>query len=227
MDAWLTIDSCDRHSKSWMDEWAQCGVQAWCADSVQQALSWIENGEEFLFVSIDAAVCPDYEGVLPTIRNATSVPICVIADNYSEGKMAKALCSGADIYIPREYDLGMHFAVKLMKLYAARAAHSSKPPVLVGGDIVISRLRRDVFVHGTRVSLTKKEFDVLYCLMSREGEVVLHEPLLKEVWGPLYGEEDIGVLWRTVNRLRDKLSKYSITPNCVVVERGVGYRFAP
>jgi hypothetical protein len=42
---------------------------------------------------------------------------------------------------------------------------------------------------GTPVKLTRKEFDILYCLMSRAGRVVTYAKLLTAVWGAESREE--------------------------------------
>ena len=106
--------------------------------------------------------------------------------------------------------------------YAPKPHH-----LLVSGDIVLSQPRRAVFVNDTQLSLTKKEFDILQMLMSESGNAVTHTKLLKKIWGIEYGEADVNVLWRTVDRLRGKLLKEAPKKRYIQAVRGVGYAFMP
>jgi DNA-binding response OmpR family regulator len=56
---------------------------------------------------------------------------------------------------------------------------------------------------------------------------VPHEVLLKIAWGEGYQLGDVGVLWRTIDRIRRKLSKVLPDTDFIHVDRRVGYKFAP
>ena len=62
------------------------------------------------------------------------------------------------------------------------------------------------------------------CFIHR-GAVTIR--LLNEIWGEHYIERDADVLWRTVNRLRIKLSKNHPIGDIIKIERGVGYVLEP
>lgn len=61
--------------------------------------------------------------------------------------------------------------------------------------------------------------------MAGNGRVLTHTELLQEVWGDEYDGYETNVLWRTIDRLRNKL--YAVSPEAeyIKVERGVGYKF--
>jgi DNA-binding response OmpR family regulator len=75
-----------------------------------------------------------------------------------------------------------------------------------------------------RMSLTRKEYDLLALLVQHAGEIIPREALLLRVWG--YGAE---IRTRTldvhVRRLRKKLGSYAD----IYIETifGIGYRFQP
>ena len=223
----LTIDSVDVQGKARVAEWEKYGIVSECVGSIHQALERLDSGGEFLFIGINERACSDYGDLLTTIRGATEVPICVSTDNYSEKRKTEALSCGVDIFVPSEKAVSMDLLVGLLELYATRTARGKQNPLLMGGDVVLSPSRHEVYVGGVRTRLTKKEYGVLQCLMSRMGEVVTHTQILKEVWGPMYQEDDVGVLWRTINRLRGKLSAHSNEAIQIHIVRGVGYKFAP
>jgi len=75
-----------------------------------------------------------------------------------------------------------------------------------------------------RMSLTRKEYDLLALLVKHAGEIIPREALLMQVWG--YGAE---IRTRTldvhVRRLRKKLGVYA--DQYIETIFGIGYRFQP
>lgn len=75
-----------------------------------------------------------------------------------------------------------------------------------------------------RMSLTRKEYDLLSLLVRHAGEIIPREALLMQVWG--YGAE---IRTRTldvhVRRLRKKLGAYA--DRYIETVFGIGYRFQP
>ena len=75
-----------------------------------------------------------------------------------------------------------------------------------------------------RMSLTRKEYDLLALLVRHAGEIIPREALLMQVWG--YGAE---IRTRTldvhVRRLRKKLGGYA--DQYIETIFGIGYRFQP
>ena len=70
------------------------------------------------------------------------------------------------------------------------------------------------------ITLTRKEFDMLYLLMSREGMVFTRDELLNQVWGYEYDDSN-----RTVDvHIRTLRSKLKDAGNYIETVRGVGYR---
>lgn len=75
-----------------------------------------------------------------------------------------------------------------------------------------------------RMTLTRKEYDLLALLVQHAGEIIPREALLMRVWG--YGAE---IRTRTldvhVRRLRKKLGVYA--DQYIETIFGIGYRFQP
>jgi DNA-binding response OmpR family regulator len=75
-----------------------------------------------------------------------------------------------------------------------------------------------------RMTLTRKEYDLLSLLVQHAGEIIPREALLMRVWG--YGAE---IRTRTldvhVRRLRKKLGVYA--DQYIETIFGIGYRFQP
>jgi two-component system KDP operon response regulator KdpE len=86
-------------------------------------------------------------------------------------------------------------------------------------------LKRRVTKRGAPVKMTRKEFDILYCLMSRAGRVVTYAKLLTAVWGAECREE-VEYLRTFVRQLRKKIEDDPSRPLYLLTDVYVGYRFA-
>jgi len=80
---------------------------------------------------------------------------------------------------------------------------------------------REVYVNGARVSMTPKEYDLLFYLVKNNNLALTRDKLLEEVWGYDFFGDD-----RTVDThikmLRNSLGEYR---KFVVTLRGMGYKF--
>jgi two-component system KDP operon response regulator KdpE len=93
------------------------------------------------------------------------------------------------------------------------------------GEIMLVPARRSVTKRGQPVHLTRKEFDILHCLMSRAGRVVTYARLLTAVWGADCREE-VEYLRTFVRQLRKKIEDDPARPMYLLTDIYVGYRFA-
>jgi len=90
--------------------------------------------------------------------------------------------------------------------------------------VEINTETRSVTVCGQPVSLTVKEFDLIYFMSRHPGRAYTRDELLQEVWGfDYYG--DTRTVDTHINRLRDKLNKVPGCPDIIRTVWGVGYKF--
>ena len=93
------------------------------------------------------------------------------------------------------------------------------------GDLEIDPAGRHVHVGGRSVDLSRKEFDLLWLLACRPGEVVTKREMLADVWGLPFGggdrTVDVHLSW-----LRRKLGETAAAPRYLHTVRGVGIRLA-
>ncbi len=105
---------------------------------------------------------------------------------------------------------------------AAAPAPAAPAPTPAAGGLRVEADARRVFVDGTELALTAKEFDVLLRLDSQRGAVVTREVLMSEVWDEnWFGSTK--TLDTTVGRLRQKLQD-AHAPVVLNTVRGVGFR---
>jgi two-component system, OmpR family, KDP operon response regulator KdpE len=85
-------------------------------------------------------------------------------------------------------------------------------------------VQREVSVGGALVDLTSTEYRLLEVLAQHAGQVLTHQQLLEQVWGPEY-VHDTHYLKVFVRRLRQKLGDDAGRPRYIQTEWGTGYRF--
>jgi two-component system KDP operon response regulator KdpE len=91
------------------------------------------------------------------------------------------------------------------------------------GELVVDLEGRSVTRAGRRVALTPHEFELLRYLAQNEGKLLTHRMILREVWGPLYGDES-HYLHVYVSQLRRKIEDDPARPRYILTEPGAGYR---
>jgi DNA-binding response OmpR family regulator len=80
-----------------------------------------------------------------------------------------------------------------------------------------------VAANGQTVTLTAKEFDLLYFLLRHPRQVFTRQQLLDQVWGyEFYGDESTVTVH--VRRLREKLEANPSRPDYSLTVWGVGYK---
>ncbi len=93
------------------------------------------------------------------------------------------------------------------------------------GELVIRPERFDAYVGDEAISLSRKEFELLYQLATAEGRVLERDEIYQRVWGytMVHGDRSVDVF---VRKLRQKLERMSPRWRYIHTHFGVGYRFA-
>jgi two-component system KDP operon response regulator KdpE len=167
-------------------------------------------------------ILPDGSGteVARELRTWTSVPILVLSAVGDEREKVAALDAGADDYVTKPFGIDELLA----RLRAAlRRAGPSTEPVIRVGELVVDLERHVASIAGRDLSLTPIEFQLLRYFSQNEGKLLTHPMILREVWGPAYGDES-HYLHVYVSQLRRKLEPDPARPRYIVTETGAGYR---
>jgi two-component system KDP operon response regulator KdpE len=167
-------------------------------------------------------VLPDGSGteVCRELRKWSSAPVLVLSVVGDEPEKVAALDAGADDYIQKPF--GIEELLARLRAVLRRAGPSGGP-VLEIGELVVDLDKRSVAVGGRQVSLTPHEFELLRVLAQNEGKLMTHPAILREVWGPAYGEES-HYLHVYVSQLRRKIETDPARPRYLLTEAGAGYR---
>ena len=95
---------------------------------------------------------------------------------------------------------------------------------LLIGDLEIRPRSRKVLIKGSEISLTPKEFDILYFLAKNRAEVFTKEQIYQHIYEDVESEVDNRV-YGLVKNLRKKIEENPEEPHYIETIRGVGYRF--
>jgi len=167
-------------------------------------------------------VLPDGRGtdVCRELRRWSAAPVLLLSVVGEEQEKVAALDAGADDYVEKPFGV----EELLARLRAAlRQAGPPGGPVLEIGELAVDLEKRLVTVQGRAVQLTPHEFGLLRLLAQNEGKLLTHPTILREVWGPAYGDES-HYLHVYVSQLRRKIEPDPARPRYVLTEPGVGYR---
>ncbi|MGB6161179.1 MAG: response regulator transcription factor [Pseudonocardiaceae bacterium] len=141
------------------------------------------------------------------------LPVLMLTARTDEVDFVVGLDAGADDYVAKPF--------RLAELLARVRAllRRSAPDALEVGGVRMDLAGHRVLIDGVEIALANKEFELLRVLLSRPGQVVSREEILREVWKDLELKNsktlDMHMSW-----LRRKIGGSRI-----VTIRGVGFRF--
>lgn len=182
-----------------------------------------ENGDE----AIKMGLASDYDLVLldlmmpgtdgievcRQLREKKATPIIMLTAKGEEANRVQGFEAGTDDYIvkpfsPREVVLRVKALLRRASQTSYLTANTPTKNVLVFSHLSIDHDAHRVTADGTEVSLTPKEYELLYFLAKTPDKVYDREKLLKEVWQyEFFG--DLRTVDTHVKRLREKLNKVS------------------
>ena len=157
-------------------------------------------------------------------------PIILLTAKGEEANRVEGFELGADDYIvkpfsPREVVLRVKALLKRSAAFAPVQGTSTSKDIVVFPHLTIDHDAHRVTADGVEVSLTPKEYELLYFLAKAPDKVFDREQLLKEVWHyDFFG--DLRTVDTHVKRLREKLNRVSEkSAKMIVTVWGVGYKF--
>ncbi len=162
------------------------------------------------------------------LRSSSDVPIIILTAKSTEDDVLLGLDLGADDYITKPFsprELVARVRTVLRRLGAQHQQHDEAPIEMHFGPLAIYVQRHEVSKYGQMVSLTPREFKLLYTMAREPGRVFTRHQLLESAFGV-----DSESLERTVDyhimNLRRKIEDDAATNLFVQTVFGVGYRFS-
>jgi len=193
--------------------------------SIEEATDKMKNNDYDLVIM--DILLPDGNGflLLRTIRENSQVPIIVMSDKNEELTEVLALDYGADDYLMKS----TNFMVLKAKIKALlRRINMNNLGVdnhiVRVDDFIINTVGRKISIRGKNITLTGKEFDLFYLLISNPGRVFTRKELLEAIWGYEYFG-DLRTVDVHIRRLREKIEEDSSNVEYIHTKWGEGYYF--
>ncbi|MCI9125432.1 MAG: response regulator transcription factor [Eubacterium sp.] len=179
-----------------------------------------EERPELIMLDI---MLPGDDGIalLKKIRShaaTADIPVIMATAKGTEYDKVLGLDLGADDYLAKPF--GMMEMISRVKAVLRRTTLRDGGSMLQAGQIRMNTAEHTVYVCGSRLELTLKEYELLQLFLRHPGKVFTRDQLLEQVWDVAYSGET-----RTVDvhigTLRTKLGRPG---DLIKTVRGVGYR---
>ena len=177
--------------------------------------------EDFDIIIMDIMM-PKLDGysACKEIRKLKEIPVIMLSARGEEYDKLFGFEIGVDDYVVKPFSPKELMARVRAVMNRIKSAQKTEDVITYKG-LCINFTAREVTIDGERVSMTPKEYDLLFYLVKNMNIALSREKLLEEVWGfDFYGDD------RTVDThikmLRNSLGPYR---NLIVTLRGMGYKF--
>jgi len=187
-------------------------------DSAEDAIDGIAaRPHDLALVNLDLPGSSGLAVVRALREKSARTGILVLTSSDTSAEKARAFTAGADDLVLKP------FAVPELRARARKLLGplAQQPTAIHFGSISVDPLCRRVTTGDKAVSLTRIEFDLLWHLVRRRGEIANRVDLLGEVWG-LNINPGSNVIDRHLSLVRKKLGPEASAQ--IETVRGVGYR---
>lgn len=161
-----------------------------------------------------------------TIREEADIPIVILTARDGTDDVIQGFELGADDYVTKPFrirELEARVQAILRRVEGSRLR--SRTRVAKVGELEVDPVHHRALMRGVELQLTPVEFELLYFLTSRPGEVFDRATLFREVWGRAYEYgRQTNLIDVCVRRLREKIEHNPSEPSYLLTIRGVGYK---
>ncbi len=197
------------------------GYQVSEAANGMEAVAMCREGK-FDLVVMDVMM-PELDGfsAVREIRKESDVPVIMLTARGEEYDRLRGFELGVDDYVVKPFsprELMMRIAAILKR---TTGGASEAPEVVNIGELTVDFTARRVTIGENVLSLSPKEYELLFYMVRNRGIALTRERLISEVWGyDFYGDDR--TLDTHIKLLRKSLGSYA---DRITTLRGLGYRF--
>lgn len=191
------------------------------AEDGMQAVELVKS-QDFDVIIMDIMM-PRLDGfsACKEIKKYKNIPVIMLSARGEEYDKLFGFELGIDDYVVKPFSPKELMARVKAVIKRSEHAAPASPDRLKFEGLEIDMAGREVYVNGERVSMTPKEYDLLFYLVKNSNIALTRDKLLEEVWGYDFFGDD-----RTVDThikmLRNSLGEYR---KFIVTLRGMGYKF--
>jgi two-component system response regulator VanR len=194
----------------------------------EDALRCVES--EQLELAILDVMLPDIDGftLCRKIRENHNFPLIMLTAKEEEIDKITGLTLGADDYITKPFrplELVARVKAQLRRFTRYNSAEQNQEEHLIAfSGLVLDMNTHECMLNEKKISLTPKEFSILWVLCSNRGRVVSSEELFHEVWGDKYFINSNNTVMVHIRHLREKMHDSAEHHKYIKTVWGVGYK---
>ena len=202
------------------------GYEVFSAYNGVETLKLAELQPDIILLDINMPKLDGIE-VCKKIRDYVSCPILFLTARIEENDKVQGFSVGGDDYIVKPFspaELVARIKAHINRYKTLTSQNEQEKDVLVRDNIKLFKNTGEAFVGDKEITLTKKEFEVLYILASHPNTIYSKAELFESVWG--YDSlGDTSTLTVHINRLRDKIKEADENTDCIKTIWGRFYKF--
>ncbi len=186
----------------------------------------INTGYDLIILDVMLPRVDGFE-ICRQIRSHQDIPILLVSARKEDVDKIRGLGLGADDYIIKPFspsELVARVKSHLSRYERLRGNKEKKPEEIRIRGLLMDKSSRRVYVNETEVSLTTREFDLLYFLASNPNRVFSKTDLFEHVWG-LDSPGEISTVTVHIAKVREKVELVPSNPQYIETIWGAGYRF--
>ena len=153
-----------------------------------------------------------------------NTPVIILTARGEEYDKLAGLEGGADDYVVKPFSPRELVARVKAVLNRTMPRTEASDSTMTFGELSIDTASHTVKVSGEEVSLTPKEFDILWFLAQNRGEVFTKEQIYRAVWSDNYLLDDSNIM-AFIRKLRKKIEPDPDAPRYILTIWGIGYKF--
>lgn len=189
------------------------------AENGEQALNMLDQKHiDLIIADIQMPVMNGYDLVREMRESGIQIPVIMLTAMHTFDDKRTGFASGTDDYMTKPIDYEeLHWRIKAL----LRRANIVSQRKIIIGNITLDSASYTVTRGETTTELAKKEFDLLYKLLSYPGMIFTKSQLLDEIWGYDTNSDETTIKTH-INRLRNKFA--DCTEFEIITIRGLGYK---
>ena len=182
------------------------GYRILTATNGVETLKQVENNPDIILLDINM---PGMDGleVCQRIRDYVSCPILFLTARIEDADKVKGFSVGGDDYIVKPFSL-VELEARVKAHLRRETRHSFNTQIKFIDDLTIDYAERCIFYKGNKISLAKKEFDIVELLSVNSGQVFDRERIYEKIWG-YDSEGDSSVVAEHIRRIRTKIASFT------------------
>ena len=180
----------------------------------------LSTGPDLILLDIMLPVMDGLEVLRRVREHGLDTPVVLLTARDSVSDKVSGLDTGANDYVTKPFAIEELLArIRSNLRKGSRSVETGR--VWTAEGLELHTDSREVLVRGESVELTRREFDLLRCLLENKGKVLSRSVLLNLVWGYEYaGETNTVDVY--VRFLRSKIDP-KLGRKLIETVRGVGY----